>query len=151
MVGYEDMGTKKALKHDTPEDTLHRIYSMTKPIMAVAVLQLMEDGLVDLDDPIGKHIAAFDHPIEVRPMHRNADDPEVSPAKRAPTVKDLLQHRAGVFSELEAVINYVQGEVDIFDLIEQQRLLEVVVNIIGSQPLMHQPGEVLKLVQIRHG
>jgi CubicO group peptidase (beta-lactamase class C family) len=127
VCGFEDMRSKKELQHNTrSRDTLHRIYSMTKPIMAVAVLLLVEEKKLTLDDPLGKHIPAFDHSLDVKPMYRSADAPEISPAKRPPTIKDLLQHRAGVFSELEAVINYIQGETDIHELIKNQQLLELV-------------------------
>src|SRR6185295_4831332 len=41
------------------EDTVYRIYSMTKPVTSVALMTLVEEGLIALDDPVAKHIPAW--------------------------------------------------------------------------------------------
>lgn len=51
-LGYMDMERKRAVE----EDTLFRIYSMTKPVTSVAFMMLVEDGLVALEDPVHRHI-----------------------------------------------------------------------------------------------
>lgn len=75
-------------------DTLLRIYSMTKPIVSVAALMLVEAGNLLLDDPIAKYIPAFAD-VQVyqgsrfNGLHLSAPD-------RAPTIQDLLRHTAGL-------------------------------------------------------
>lgn len=75
------------------EDAIFRIYSMTKPITSVAVLQLMEQGKLGLDDPVSRHLPAFAH------MQRfaggTADKPVLEPVARSITLRQLLTHTAG--------------------------------------------------------
>jgi len=66
-------------------DTIFRLYSMTKPVTAVALLMLMEEGRIALDDPVARFIPGF-----ARLKVRNGETP-----KRAMTVLDLLRHTAG--------------------------------------------------------
>jgi CubicO group peptidase (beta-lactamase class C family) len=77
--GVGDTGTRRAIG----PDTVFRIGSITKTFTAIAVLQLCEQGLVDLDDPANRHLRAF----ELVPA-----DPRLPPA----TVRHLLTHTAGI-------------------------------------------------------
>jgi CubicO group peptidase (beta-lactamase class C family) len=76
------------------EDTLFRIYSMTKPITSVALMTLYEHGHFRLEDPVHKFIPAWrnlavyqggNHPVFI-----------TSPVQRPMTVRDLLTHTAGL-------------------------------------------------------
>jgi CubicO group peptidase (beta-lactamase class C family) len=69
-------------------DTIFRLYSMTKAITSAAALQLVEEGRIGLDDPIGKHIP------ELKDLQVRAGD-ALRPPSRPPTVKDLMLHTAG--------------------------------------------------------
>ncbi len=73
-------------------DSIFRIYSMTKPIVSVAAMMLLEEGRVQLTDPIAHHLPEFADPQVAR-----IDDGRLVrvPAARAPTVQDLLRHTAG--------------------------------------------------------
>jgi CubicO group peptidase (beta-lactamase class C family) len=82
MVGSIDIARGIAMR----EDAIFRLYSMTKPITAVALLMLLEDGKIALNDPVGKFIPGF---AKLRVQGR------VAP-KRAMTVLDLLRHTAGL-------------------------------------------------------
>ena len=55
MSGHMDIERNKPMR----EDAIFRIYSMTKPIIGVALMMAMEDGLVGLDDDVHTHIPAF--------------------------------------------------------------------------------------------
>ncbi len=57
-AGYADMAAKKPFRRDT----ISRLYSMTKPITAAAVMMLMEDGKIDLADPVSRYIKGFAAP-----------------------------------------------------------------------------------------
>ncbi len=69
-------------------DTLFRMYSLSKPVTSVAVLQLVEKELIGLDDPIDKHIPELSNLKVYNPLGNK----EVF---QAPTVADLLRHSAG--------------------------------------------------------
>ncbi|MEU0791716.1 serine hydrolase domain-containing protein [Amycolatopsis sp. NPDC005961] len=75
------------------EDTLFRFASITKPVTAAAVLALVDDGRLALDDPIGRWLPELADPKVVRTPARPVDD--VVPAKRPITVFDVLTGQAG--------------------------------------------------------
>jgi len=76
------------------EDTIFRIYSMTKPITSVALMTLYEHGLFQLDDPVHRFIPAFrDLGVYAGGKH---PDFATEPCRRAMTVRDLLTHTSGL-------------------------------------------------------
>jgi CubicO group peptidase (beta-lactamase class C family) len=81
MVGLMDMGRGTAMR----ADAIFRLYSMTKPVTAVALLMLMEEGRIALDDPVTRFIPGFAG-LKVQ---------DGAAPKRAMTVLDLLRHTAG--------------------------------------------------------
>src|SRR6266851_2663709 len=76
------------------DDTIFRIYSMTKPITSVALMQLFERGLVQLDDPVHRYIPAWEklrvYQMGVYPNFITA------PCERPMSVRDLLTHQSGL-------------------------------------------------------
>ncbi|AKJ28160.1 serine hydrolase domain-containing protein [Caldimonas brevitalea] len=86
------------LEQPMTADTIFRIYSMTKPIVSVAVMMLVEEGKVQLGDPIERHLPEFKNlslGIEKKDAAGNAVIERV-PSPRLPTVQDLLRHTAGL-------------------------------------------------------
>jgi CubicO group peptidase (beta-lactamase class C family) len=81
LVGAVDLGRGLAMR----EDAIFRLYSMTKPVTAVALLMLLEDGRIALDDAAAKFIPGF-------AALKLADG---AAPRRAITVLDLLRHTAG--------------------------------------------------------
>ncbi|HEY2552307.1 MAG TPA: serine hydrolase domain-containing protein [Streptosporangiaceae bacterium] len=76
------------------EDTIWRIYSMTKPITGVALMSLYERGMFQLSDPVSRFIPAW-RDLQVR--ERAEDGSERLVDQRAPmTVRDLLMHMSGL-------------------------------------------------------
>ena len=73
-----------------PKDAIFRIYSMTKPLMSVGLMLLVEDGLVELTDPVSKFLPAF------KDMKVVGADGAIVPAARQIIVQDLLRHTAGL-------------------------------------------------------
>lgn len=73
------------------EQTLFRIYSMTKPIVSVATMSMVEDGLIAIEDPVSKYIPEFGN-MKVL----NEETGEVSAAQNEMTVRDLLTHESGL-------------------------------------------------------
>jgi CubicO group peptidase (beta-lactamase class C family) len=74
-------------------DSIFRIASITKPITAAAVMMLIEDGRIALDEPVGHWLPELAAPTVVRTPTGPVDD--VVPASRPITVADLLTFRAG--------------------------------------------------------
>lgn len=72
-------------------ETIFRIYSMTKPIVSIATMQLVEEGKLALEDPISKYIPEFANPKVLK-----ADGKTTRPAAREITVRDLLSHESGL-------------------------------------------------------
>ncbi|MFE2040715.1 serine hydrolase domain-containing protein [Streptomyces sp. NPDC059477] len=75
-------------------DTLWRIYSMTKPVTAVAVLMLVEEGRLSLDDPVARHLPAF---ADARVYVDGAgDDVRTRTVEQPILIRHLLSHTAGL-------------------------------------------------------
>jgi CubicO group peptidase (beta-lactamase class C family) len=77
-------------------DSIFRIYSMTKPIVSVAVLMLMEQGKLLLSDPVGKYLPEYTKQQVASELDGQVAYAEVS---KSATVQDLLRHTAGLTYE----------------------------------------------------
>ncbi|MFL5296027.1 MAG: serine hydrolase domain-containing protein [Phenylobacterium sp.] len=89
VLGMRDVerGTKLT------SDTVFRIYSMTKPITSVALMTLVEEGLIALDDPVAKHIPAFK---DLGVFSAGVGPFMTTPPARPMQVADLLRHTSGL-------------------------------------------------------
>jgi CubicO group peptidase (beta-lactamase class C family) len=96
LVYQEAVGMQSA---DAPmrADSVFRIYSMTKPIVSVAAMMLVEDGTIQLTDPVGKFLPGFDK-MQVSVATKAAEGTAYNnvPAERPMTVQDLLRHTSGL-------------------------------------------------------
>ena len=73
------------------DQTLFRIYSMTKPIVSVTTMTMVEDGLIAIDDPVSKYIPEFANMKVI-----NEETGDITPSKNEMTVQDLLTHESGL-------------------------------------------------------
>jgi CubicO group peptidase (beta-lactamase class C family) len=119
-------------------DAIFRIYSMTKPIVSVALMMLAEQGRVLLRDPVSKYLPEF---VRVRVGVERAGQLELKIPKRPMTVHDLLRHTAGLtyeFLEPSAVrLRYVEA-----NLFARERSSAEHCAALAELPLMHEPGAV---------
>jgi methyl acetate hydrolase len=77
-------------------DAIFNIASMTKPVTSVAIMMLLEEGKLTLDDPVSKHLPGFDK-LQVITKFNAADGSfEARPAKNVMTVRHLLTHTSGI-------------------------------------------------------
>ena len=74
------------------DKTVYRIYSMTKPVTGVAIMQLVENGQLRLNDKVSKYIPAFKN---TKVINLEFQDYVVKP-KREITIRDLLTHTSGL-------------------------------------------------------
>ena len=87
--GYRDLARTSPMR----KDSVFRLYSMTKTVTTVAVLMLMEEGKLSLDDPVEKYLPEF---AGMRVfVGGSADKPELRPATAKITLHQLLTHTAG--------------------------------------------------------
>jgi methyl acetate hydrolase len=79
-----------------PVNAIFNIASMTKPVTSVAIMMLLEEGKLRLDDPVSKYLSGFDN-LQVITKFNEADGTyETRPPKRAMTIRHLLAHTSGI-------------------------------------------------------
>jgi CubicO group peptidase (beta-lactamase class C family) len=121
------------------ENAIFRIASQTKAIISVAVLKLVEQGKIRLDDPIEMYFPAFSGQ---KVYIKQADTLLLVDRKRSITIRDLLTHQSGISSADE--YPYLQKEFVKFGLsnngFDQYPSLSAEIAQIAKMPLAHQPG-----------
>ena len=100
-VGYADLSKTIPLK----PNSMFRLASMTKPIAGAALMQLVEQGLIGLDDPIYQWLPAFEK-LEVATKIEDGKIVATEPARFAVTPRHLLYHGSGIGSGSSASIQY---------------------------------------------
>src|SRR5215467_10318060 len=79
-----------------PANAIFNIASMTKPVTAVAIMMLVEQGKLKIDDPVSKYLDGYDT-LQVISKFNDADATyETRPAKTVMTIKHLLSHTSGI-------------------------------------------------------
>jgi CubicO group peptidase (beta-lactamase class C family) len=120
-----------------PDDAVFRIYSMTKPIVSVAAMTLVEEGRLLITDPVSKYIPAF---AETKVGIENGDGLDLVPAKRPITIQDLMRHTSGLTYAFT-------GSSRVQKLLAEARFgspdktMAEHVEALAALPLRHQPGE----------
>lgn len=89
-AGLADRNAKRPMRRDT----IAQIFSMTKPITGVALMQLWEAGKFHLDDPLAKYLPEY-AAMRVYAGKDTAGKPVYRPAERPITVRDIMRHTAG--------------------------------------------------------
>jgi len=146
VVGYQDKSANKAMS----KDSIFRIYSMTKPLASVAAMILVEEGKMQLADPISKFMPEFANmQVSVGTKDSNGNmEYSLVPAAKPITVQDLLRHTSGIgYPEITSNPNikkaytdaglYVAGGTDY----DQRRVIpQEMIAGIAKAPLSTQPG-----------
>ena len=145
-VGYQEKSSNKPMS----KDSIFRIYSMTKPLASVAAMILVEEGKMQLADPISKFMPEFANmQVSVATKDTNGNvEYSLVPASKPITVQDLLRHTSGIgYPEITANPNikkaytdaglYVAGGTDY----DQRRVTpQEMIAGIAKAPLNTQPG-----------
>ncbi len=116
--GMADVAAHRPMR----KDTIFQIMSMTKPVTAVAIMMLAEEGKLALRDPVERHLPEF----------KNQTVAGGEKLTRPITIRDLLSHTAGMFdSAPEEIKDYNQQmNIPLADLVK----------VFARQPLLFQPG-----------
>jgi CubicO group peptidase (beta-lactamase class C family) len=132
-VGFQDRERTTPLS----DDTIFRIYSMTKPIISVALMTLYEEGRFQITDPISKYIPSF---RSLKVWHGTASDGKTVDLVRPVTVRDLLTHTAGLtYNFLEdSPVSEQYRHANLMS--NAERPLEAVISELARIPLAYQPG-----------
>lgn len=134
-VTYYNQWGQRDRKNELPieRDTIFRIYSMSKPITSVAVMQLVEAEKIDLDEPISTYLPVLGDLTVL-------EDGEEVKASREITTRDLLRHTSGLtygfFGNTEVDKAYRRNGILLTD-----RNVEETVEKLSDIPLLHQPGK----------
>ena len=127
------------------DDAIFRIYSMTKPITSIALMQLYEQGKFLLEDPVEKFLPSYKNPVVL--LGGSLFKPELRPAKTVMTIRDLLTHTSGLTygfhfqnnldqmyrdKKLGGPLTGGEGRAD--------ASLEEAIDIMGGLPLLFDPG-----------
>src|ERR1700736_537576 len=125
------------------DQTIFRLFSMTKAITSVAAMALVDEGKLKLDDPVAKYIPSFAD-VKVGVEKKAADDTrtlELVPPDRPPTILDLMRHTSGItygfygdslVRKAYAAANLYAGDFDLAEFAER----------IANLPLHDQPGSL---------
>jgi CubicO group peptidase (beta-lactamase class C family) len=135
--GFRDKEAKVAMTNDT----IFRIASMTKPIVSVAAIILMEEGKLTLADPVSRYIPAFAD-IKVAVEKKKEDgtvEYVLEPQARPMTVQDLLRHTSGLTYGAPGANQLKQAYLDM-KLNDRDQTLAEMADKLAKLALLYQPG-----------
>lgn len=121
-AGKQDVARGVAM----PADAIFRIASMTKPVTSVALMMLVEQGKVKLDDPVSKYLPDFDQRPVIAKFDAASGSYETRPAKTAITIRHLLANTSG--------LGYAFTDPTI------SRIVQITKKAEPELPLLHDPG-----------
>jgi CubicO group peptidase (beta-lactamase class C family) len=147
-IGFQDTGSGTPMK----SDSLFRIYSMTKPFVAAGAMMLVEEGKIQLTDPVSKFLPAFKGQ-QVSVARPDGEFAKITytavPADRENTIQDLFRHTAGLAYGEITVNAPVKEAYTKAGLYNKERDYDAralsppeFVERIAKAPLVHQPGTV---------
>jgi len=125
-------------------DAIFQIASMTKPLTSVAVMMLVEEGKIQLNEPISLYLPEFKGvQVGVEKVNAATGNPELTlePIQREMTIQDLLRHTSGITYGTfgKSLVKQRYNEANLFD--RNQTLAEFVSKL-AKLPLAHQPGTI---------
>lgn len=120
------------------DDTIYRIYSMSKPITGVAMMMLYEDGKFELDDPVSKFVPEFEQLKVLGGVDENGNAILVD-LERQPTMRELMSHTSGFGYGLGGAdpVNSAFRDLKVLESPDLQTFIDQTATI----PLLFQPGE----------
>ena len=135
VLGHRDIERGQALT----EDTVYRLYSMTKPVACVALLTLVEEGLIALDDPVAKHIPEW---ADLQVFSAGVGPYLTTPPARPMQVVDLMRHTSGLTYGFQnrTNIDAAYRKLKLEDM-HGEHDLEAMIQKLAKLPLEFSPGE----------
>ncbi len=132
-AGYSNIETKTPLKRRD----VGRYYSMTKPVVGVAMMILYEQGKFKLDDPVSKYLPEYAN-MKVYAGENPDGSMKLVPAVRPMTIRDLMRHTSGLaYGFAPTPIDKLYNEIGVLSF---DRNLDDFSKKLASLPLLYQPG-----------
>jgi CubicO group peptidase (beta-lactamase class C family) len=131
--GYADREAQRPMSRDT----LIQIYSMSKPVTGVALMQLYEQGRFQLDEPLAKYLPEFAH-MKVYVGEDAKGKPILEDAHRPITLRDITRHTAGFGSAGDTGLGRI---IKAADPTSWKNTLPEMSRRLASLPLAYHPGE----------
>lgn len=129
---------------DQKRNDIFRLASMTKALTSVAILQLYEDGLLQLDDPVSKYIPEFKSMTVLTGYDEEIETFVTEPAKTQITIRHLLTHTSGIyygsFTDGIYKASYEKHGIAALGLYAPDLTTIEMARKIAQAPLMHEPG-----------
>jgi CubicO group peptidase (beta-lactamase class C family) len=118
------------------DDAIFRIYSMTKPLVSLAALMLMEEGRLQLGDGVSAYLPEF---ASQQVAVEQGGALRLQPARREATVHDLLRHTAGLTYEFLGT-SAVQRQYEATQIANRSRSNAEFCKVLAALPLAREPG-----------
>src|SRR3990167_6690487 len=97
VLYHEAFGRSSTLKKSAmTKDTIFNMASMTKPVTSVAIMMLVDEGKLTLDDEVAKYLPKYKDPVVISTLNEADGSYETRPAKRPITIRHLLTHTSGI-------------------------------------------------------
>ncbi len=133
VIGFNDLNSQNKLK----KNSYYRIWSMTKPIIGFAAMQLIEKKFLSLDDTIDKYLPKFKNLKKLQSLTSKIN--ETKQVDNIPTVRQLLQHTAGfTYNSSNNFLAEAYENNKLFH--SSSRSLEEEIDSISDLPLLYEPG-----------
>jgi CubicO group peptidase (beta-lactamase class C family) len=97
VLYHEAFGKSRTL-NGTPmaKDTIFNMASMTKPVTSIAIMMLVDEGKLKIDDDVAKYLPKWKDPLVISKFNEADASYETRPAKRPITIRHLLTHTSGI-------------------------------------------------------
>jgi methyl acetate hydrolase len=128
ILYHEAFGRSRTLSNaPMAKDTIFNMASMTKPVTSVAIMMLVDEGKLKLDDDIATYLPKYKNPLVISKFNEADATYETRPAKRPITIRHLLTHTSG--------IGYAVGSSMVTKIVAKTKKSEL------DLPLQFDPGE----------
>ncbi len=140
-IVHSSLAGTKDIESGAPltDDSIYRIYSMSKPITGVALMMLYEEGKWRLNDPVTRYIPEFEG-LQVYAGDGPDGEPQLEDANRSMTMRELMTHSSGLAYGLGAgnAVDRMYRESRVLD---SSKTLQSMIETLATLPLLYQPGE----------
>jgi methyl acetate hydrolase len=128
ILYHEAFGRSRTLSNaPMARDTIFNMASMTKPVTSVAIMMLVDEGKLKLDDDVATYLPKYKNPLVISKFNEADATYETRPAKRPITIRHLLTHTSG--------IGYAVGSSMVTKIVAKTKKSEL------DLPLQFDPGE----------
>lgn len=128
---------------EVENNDIYRLASMTKAVTSVAIMQLVENGKIDLDDPVSKYISSFENQVVLDEFDPKDSTYTTVPVEKPVTIRNLMTHTSGIvygsFNPGKLMAVYEQFDMNV-GFSHPEWTTEEWIDKLGQVPHAHQPG-----------